>query len=122
MFAIIVGRKKCCNFLHYYYDAETASASYHQWIKTANATPKTDDYTIKKIDNIVSPLVKKGQSIEVILMNHPELNISALTIRNWIKNKILDCSFSELRMTGRRVPQKYNYSSKPNHIKLSEAK
>ena len=66
--------------------------------------------------------MKKGQSIEVILMNYPELNVSALTIRKWIKNNLFDCSFFELRMTGRRVPQKYNYSSKPNHIKLSEAK
>lgn len=115
-------KKKCCNFLHCYYDAETASDSYHQRIKDANATPKTDEYTIKKIDSVVSSLVKKGQSIEAILMNHPELNVSALTIRKWIKNNLFDCSFSELRMTGRRVPQKYNYSSKPNHIKLSEAK
>lgn len=55
-------------------------------------------------------------------MNHPELNVSALTIRNWIKNNILDCKFSELRMTGRRTQKSYNYSSKPNHIRLSEAK
>lgn len=115
-------KKKCCNFLHYYYDAETASDSYHQRIKEANATPKTNKYTIEKIDTIVSPLVKKGQSIEVILMNYPELNVSALTIRKWIKNNLFDYSFFELRMTGRKVPQKYNYSSKPNHIKLSEAK
>ena len=86
-------KKKCCNFLHNYYDAETASDSYHQRIKEANATPKTNKYTIEKIDTIVSPLVKKGQSIEVILMNYPELNVSALTIRKWIKNNLFDCSF-----------------------------
>ena len=55
---------------------------YHQKINEANAFPKIDEKTIKKINDIVSPLVKKGQSIEVILMNHPELNVSALTIRN----------------------------------------
>ena len=55
-------------------------------------------------------------------MNHPELKVSSLTIRNWIKNRILDCNFSELRMTGRRTQKIYNYSSNPNHIRLSEAK
>lgn len=115
-------KKKCCNFLHYYYDAENASNSYHQRINKANAFPKTDEKIIKQVNNIVSPLIKNGQSIEAILMNHPELKVSSITIRNWIKNRILDCNFSELRMAGRRTQKIYNYSSNPNHIRLSEAK
>ena len=46
-------------------------------------------------------------------MNHPEINVSALTIRNWISKGILNCKLSELRMTGRRKPSSsYNYSKK----------
>lgn len=85
--------------------------------------PKTKEANIKKIDKIVSPLVKKGQSVEAILMNHPEINVSALTIRNWIAKGILNCKLSELRMTGRRKPSSsYNYSKKHDYTILSSKK
>ena len=50
---------------------------------------------VNKINKIISPLVKKGQSIEAILMNHSEIKVSSLTIRNWIKQGLLDCKLSE---------------------------
>ena len=40
-----------------------------------------------------------------------QLNVSVATIRNWIKEGLLDCKLSELRMNGRRIPSKqYNYN------------
>ena len=117
-------RKKAkCTFLHYYYDPEKASNEYHLRLQCANDGPKTKEADIKKIDKIVSPLVKKGQSVEAILMNHPEINVSALTIRNWIAKGILNCKLSELRMTGRRKPSSsYNYSKKHDYTILSSKK
>lgn len=115
-------KQKNCQFLHFIYDPDNASNEYHMRISNANAVPKTEVEKIKEINKIVSPLVKKGQSIEVILMNHPEIGVSALTIRNWIKLGYLDCKFSELRMFGRRVSKKYDYSKVSEHIKLSEDK
>ena len=116
-------KQKSCKYLHYYYSSETASVIYHSRINEANANPKTDEKEIQKINKIVSPLIKKGQSVEAILMNHKEITVSALTIRNWIKNGLLDCKLSELRMTGRRVPSKeYNYSKKHNYQVLSSKK
>lgn len=56
-------------------------------------------------------------------MNHPEINESALTIRNWIAKGILNCKLSELRMTGRRKPSSsYNYSKKHDYTILSSKK
>ena len=116
-------KRKHCNFLHYYYDAEHASINYHERISNERKVPKTNLDKIKRINKIVSPLVKKGQSIEAILINHPELQISALTIRNWIKEGLLDCKLSEFRMTGRRIPSKqYDYSKKKNYNRLSSLK
>ena len=116
-------KKTLCKYLHYYYDPDNASIEYHTRISTANKKPKIANEIIRKINLIVSPLVKQGQSIEAILMNHPEIEVSALTIRNWVKDGYLDCKLSQLRMTGRRVSSKrYDYSLKPSHIRLSEAK
>lgn len=116
-------KRKHCNFLHYYYDSENASINYHERISNDKKVPKTSLDIITKINKIVSPLVKKGQSVEAILMNHPEIKLSSLTIRNWIKQGLLDCKLSEFRMTGRRIPSKqYNYSKNKDYKKLSFSK
>lgn len=116
-------KKKKCNFLHYYYDPERASIIYHTRLNEANNNPKTNEKTIKDVNKIVSPLVKKGQSVEAILMNHPEIKVSSLTIRNWIKENRLDCKLSEFRMTGRRKPSSsYNYSKAHDYTVLSSKK
>lgn len=116
-------KQRYCQFLHYYYDSEDASVNYHTRISNDKRIPKTNEAIIKEINKIVSPLVKKGQSIETILVNHPEISVSSLTIRNWIKQGLLDCKLSELRMFGRRIPSKqYNYSKKKDYKKLSSMK
>lgn len=116
-------KRRHCNLLHYYYDSEDASINYHTRISDNKKYPKTKESVIKEINKIVSPLIKKGQSIEAILMNHPEIKVSSLTIRNWIKQGLLDCKLSEFRMTGRRIPSKqYDYSKKKDYKKLSSKK
>ena len=116
-------RKGMCKYLHYYYDPELASNDYHSRIQNANSSPKTDKSIIKSINKIVSPLIKKGQSVEAILMNHPEISFSNLTIRHWIKKGLLDCKLSELRMNGRRIPSKdYDYSKSKDYKILSSKK
>ena len=116
-------KKGRCKYLHYYYDPEIASNDYHSRIENANSSPKTDKSIIKSVNKIVSPLIKKGQSVEAILMNHPEITFSNLTIRNWIKKGLLDCKLSDLRMNGRRIPSKdYDYTKSKDYKILSSKK
>lgn len=44
---------------------------------------------MKVLDEIVSPLIRQGQSPAMILMNHPELNVSEKTIYNYIEHGYL---------------------------------
>ena len=106
------GKRARCSYLQYYYDAEKASGEYHHRIENANNKPRADKQMLKEINKIVSPLIKKGQSVEAILMNHPKMNISASTLRYWIKKGVLDCRLSDLRMTGRRLPTNRTYEKK----------
>ena len=116
-------KKRYCKFLHYYYDSEKASFDYHSRIEEANSKPKTETSIINLVNKIVYSLIKKGQSVEAILMNHPEIPVSSLTIRNWIKEGLLDCKLSELRMNGRRIPSKqYNYNKGKEYKSLSSKK
>lgn len=109
-----------CKNIQYYYDSECASDEYHTRIKNANNSPRKSKEEIRKINKIVSPLINKGQSVEAILMNHPEIDVSSLTIRNWIKKRVLDAKKSELRMFGRRIPSnQYDYSKSKDYNVLS---
>ena len=116
-------KKKYCKYLHFYYDPEKASIDYHNRIQEANSSPRTTTSIVKQVNKIVSPLIQKGQSVEAILMNHPEIHVSNLTIRNWIKEGYLDCKLSELRMNGRRIPSKqYNYEKSKEYKVFSSKK
>lgn len=115
-------KKALCKYLQRFYDPEYASHEYHFRLKETRTNPRFDKTLIKSINKIVSPLVKKGQSIEAILMNHPEIGVSSLTIRNWVRNGYLDCKLSDFRLNGRRISKRYNYSSNREHVALSEAK
>ena len=104
-------KKSICKFLHFYYDPEKASIDYHSRIHEANSNPKTSSSIIKQVNKIVSPLIKKGQSVEAVLMNHPEINVSNLTIRNWIKDGYLDCKLSNpIKNCRRKSSKDYDYS------------
>lgn len=112
-------KKNLCSYMQFYYDSENASIMYHKRISDDKKIPKTNLNEIHKVNKTISPLIKNGQSVEAALMNHPEIKYSPLTIRNWIKARLLDCKFSELRMTGRRIPSRqYDYSKKKEYSRL----
>ncbi len=115
-------KKAICKYPHRVYDPENASNEYHLRLKVTRANPRSEKDLIKSINKTVSPLVKKGQSIEAILMNHPEIEVSSLTIRNWVRKGYLDCKLSDFRLNGRRISKRYNYSSNREHVTLAEAK
>lgn len=112
-----------CYFIQRFYNPENAQASYRKELKFSRSSLRTKKSTMLSIDKIVSPLVQQGQSIDAILMSHPEISIAPSTIRTWIKKGYLHCSYSQLRMTGRRkISIAYNYSKNKEHVKLSSRK
>ena len=115
------GKRKRCNFHQRYYDTETASNKYHTKIKEAHSYYRIDEQRFGIIKDQIIKLLKQGQSPEAIIMNHPEYNISPLTIRFWIKKqRLANCSTS-LRLFGRRS-KAYDYSKRHDATKLSEMK
>lgn len=115
-------KKYYCKFLQRYYDAEIASSLYHEKLSFERSNPHYDKKTIKKIDKIVSPLVNKGQSVEAILMNHPEIKVSSITLRSWINKRILSCSPTNFRLFGRKTSSKEDSFKLKEHQRLSIAK
>lgn len=78
-------KKSGCRKDKYYYRATTANRDYRTILIESREGINTTEKDLKIIDEIISPLIKQGQSPAMILMNHPELNISEKTIYNYIE-------------------------------------
>ena len=77
--------KTGCRKDKFYYRATTANRDYRSVLIEAREGINTTEADLKVLDEVVSPLIRQGQSPAMILMNHPELNISEKTIYNYIE-------------------------------------
>lgn len=77
--------KTGCRKDKFYYRATTANRDYRSVLIEAREGINTTEADLKVLDEVVSPLIRQGQSPAMILMNHPELDISEKTIYNYIE-------------------------------------
>ncbi|MBR6476171.1 MAG: IS30 family transposase [Lachnospiraceae bacterium] len=77
--------KNACRKDKYYYKATTANRDYRTILVESREGINTTEEDLKVLDEIVSPLIRQGQSPAMILMNHPDLGVSEKTIYNYIE-------------------------------------
>ena len=88
--------KPGCRFQRAYYRAVTAEKEYRDTlVETRRGFNLTEDDRIR-LDEIVSPLVKQGQTPYMILNNHPEINICERTLYNYIDQGVLSVKNMDL--------------------------
>ncbi len=111
-----------CGMLGRYYEAESAGMSYHGRISGAHARWPADA-DVAEVKRAVEGLIRKGQSVEVVLHNHPEVGVSAATLRRWIRMGLMPGLGGQLRMDGRiRAKKGYDNSKKHDAVSLSAKK
>lgn len=81
--------KTGCRKDKFFYRASTANRNYRTILVESREGINTTEADLKILDEKISPLIKKGHSPAMILMNHPELNISEKTIYNYIEKGYL---------------------------------
>lgn len=74
-----------CRKDKYYYRATTANRDYRTILVESREGINTTEADLKVLDEVVSPLIRQGHSPAMILMNHPELEVSEKTIYNYIE-------------------------------------
>ena len=77
-------KKSGCRFQKAYYRAVSAHLEYRDTLIRAREGINISEENLKELDEIVSPLILKGQSPYMILRNHPEITVSEKTIYNYI--------------------------------------
>ena len=100
--------KSRCTIPHKYtYDAKFAQRKYEELRTTSREGVNLSRHDALKMDAVVTPLIKQGQSPYVILTNHPELDISVKTLYNYIDQGILLSRNIDLKRKPHFKPRKH---------------
>lgn len=77
-----------CRLDKYFYYAKQAHESYLYTLSDAREGVNLTSKEMLEIVNIISPLLRKGQSVYQILKNHPEIKLSAKSLYTYIESGI----------------------------------
>ncbi|MBR1752416.1 MAG: hypothetical protein IJ740_16365 [Ruminococcus sp.] len=95
-----------CNKEHAYYSERKAESISRKRLSESRKVIHLSDDEIKDLDELVSPLLKKGQSIAYIYSNHEdELLVSRRTLYRYVDDCILNARNIDL-------PQKVRYKKR----------
>lgn len=112
---------KSCRFSKYKYDASIAQNEYEKLLIESRQGFNITKDEIKRIGEIVEPLLKQGQSPYEILNNHPEIDISEKTLYTYIESglfKTVDIDLGPLdlrRQVNRKITKDKAVLYKPRH-------
>ena len=78
-----------CKLVHAYYSANRAHDAYKRELKESRCGIRTTVEDLERIDNLISPLIKKGQSINHIFATHAdEIGVSEKTLYTYINGNV----------------------------------
>lgn len=77
-------RVKNCKLDKFFYRATKAERDYRFKLSDSRRGINLDETDLYNLAHLICPLIRQGQSIYVILENHPEINLSAKTLYNYI--------------------------------------
>lgn len=93
-----------CNFTKYFYTATAAEQRYQELLHESRAGINTTPERLKELDELISPLIKKGQSLGHIFATHAdEIQCSRSTIYNYLDQGLFEVRNIDLQ---RRVRYK----------------
>lgn len=101
-------KKSGCRLDKFYYRAITAHREYKTILIESRTGINIDEKSLTALDATVSPLVQQGQSIYMILQNHPEITQCEKTLYNYIDSGALSVKNLDL-------PKKVKYKLRKAH-------
>lgn len=75
---------KNCKLDKFFYRAARAEKDYRYHLSESRKGINMDENDLYNLAYLICPLIRQGQSIYTILENHPEINLSAKSIYNYI--------------------------------------
>lgn len=82
--------RRSCPLVQYLYKAETAQQAYEEKRSASRSGTHATPEELKNLADIIKPPLDQGQSIQSILISHPEIKLSLKTIYNYINQGLLE--------------------------------
>ena len=102
-----------CRKIKYIYIASEAQKKYESTLTSSRVGINISEEELQKLDNLVSPLIKQGQSIKLIYANHKnEINCSIRCLYNYIEMGLLSVKNIDLPRKVRYKVRNQNQNSK----------
>lgn len=79
---------KNCKLDHYFYNAIKAHETYLFHLSDSRQGINLTTVEAKRIAETIAPLLRKGQSVYQILVNHPEIELSPKSLYNYIESGV----------------------------------
>ncbi len=103
--------KRKCTLEKRFYSAKSADLEYQEILCQSRQGINLTEERLNKINTIVSPLIKQGQSIGAVYANHKDtLMLSEKTLYNYLNQSLFDCNRLDQPRAVRYKPRK---SKKP---------
>lgn len=91
-------QKRLCTRDRYFYSAKFADAAYNRRLSDSRSGIRLDEEELKKLDSLITNLVKKGQPLSHIYAEHEnELSVSLRSLYNYIDAGALTIKNIDLR-------------------------
>ena len=104
--------EKSCKKDHAYYSSHKAQGAYEKELSECRKGVRVSREELDRLDEIISPLVKKGQSLNHILANHrDEIKLSEKTLYNYVNANVF-------RVKDIHLPKKVAYRPRKNERPL----
>lgn len=102
-------KKVQCRLDKYFYRATTAQKQYKSVLVESRTGINISEDELALLDETVSPLIRQGQSVYMILQNHPEITQCEKTIYNYIDSGALSIGNLDL-------PKKVKYKIRKSQV------
>jgi len=111
--------KNTCKLNRFLYKAKVAQDKYSQALSESRKGINLCEYELFEIDEMVSPLIQKGQSIAHIYSTHKDdLPISSRTLYNYVDNCLITARNLDLPRKVRYKPRRKHSTKQRNHVWL----
>ena len=100
--------EKSCKKDHAYYSAHKAQGAYERELSVSRKGVHASPEELQRLDELISPLVRKGQSLNHILANHQqEIGLSEKTLYNYVNANVF-------KVRDIHLPKKVAYRPRKN--------
>lgn len=91
-----------------YYNANKANDKYRTRLVDSRSGIHLSESERRKIDKIISPLIRQGQSLSQILVNHQEIEVSNKTLYNYIDQGVFR-DYNRINLSLKRKVQRKTF-------------